>query len=258
MSSPSAPTSIPFLIHSKNRIGGKPNNFILTPSSYANGSLPVVIRIKQFIAPNLVPTIRTGINDIFSFSYLNTNYSITIQEAYYDANSLATTLNNAITALVPITFSYSSSLNAFQISIPISGSFTLLNNSTKIGQRLSQIIGSTSIEGTVFGSPLGVTTVTLLPPHMEGTSFIDVSLGISFNQMHTGGIQGVIGRIPVNASYGSKIIWDNTGTLIDGFPTNVGELGSLRITLSDEWGDLFYIPLNHDCSLVFSLDYAQN
>lgn len=251
------PNSYSLYVNSADRGTGVNGNFTLRPCSFANGLLPVVIRLRQFIAPNLVPTITTSVNDVLSFTFNAVRYSITIASNFYDANSLATYIQQAITALglVNLTFTFNNVSNYFSVTIPINSSF-YFSAQSNAEFRCSQIIGAINLEGQVTQTAGSTKTLVLLPPRLEGTSYIDVSLGIPYSQLHTGGKTGIIARVPVNSYYGTKIIWEPSTEATEGFPTTIAELSSLQIILYDEWGGIFFIPPNHSAALTFHLDYT--
>jgi len=236
---------------------GTADSFQFNGLTIGNHGAEYEITLKTVIFPNLRPTIIKNENNGFIFRHNSVNRQITFVEDYYDGVTLATALQSTLIATTGAAFTVSFGIPSaptycYAITVPAGSTLELLTNNDFFYKRFIDLIGMQDNVAKVFTGPI---TIVGGPVALHGTNFVDIQFRVNQPVIHSGGVDDVIARIPIDKPYGDLICYSPN---ISG-PTKsfmVGSLVGLQFSLLDEWGNPFRLPSNHSCAIVLSATIA--
>jgi hypothetical protein len=236
---------------------GTTNNFQFNGLTIGNHGAEYELTLKNVIFPNLRPTLIKNENNVFTFRHNGVNKQIVFPEDYYDGVTLGTTLQASLLAATGAAYTVAFGLPSaptycYAITVPIGNTFEIVNNGDFFLKRFTDLIGMQDQVAKVYP---GGSTILGGPVALHGTNFVDLQFRVNQPLIHSGGVDDVIARIPIDRPYGDVINYTpNLGGPTKSFM--VGNLVGLQFSLLDEWGNPFRLPSNHSCSIVLSATIA--
>ena len=254
----SVPASGTFIyINNRDRINVEESAFDFSVPNLEFGSTDIRTMqcvVKQVIVRNFIPNVQTGISDSLIVTINTVDYELVIAEGYYDALTLATTLDTFLKAInAGFACGYDSSQYKMLITVPAGQTIVIKRpqvypnyfDQEKLSMpskydRFLEMVGlypnakaATSYTNTSFvgGSPV----------NLGGTGFIDVNIRAGIDVMHSSGRSfDTIVRIPMDVQYGMDKHYEPGESAC--FAMDMNYLRNLRITLTDEWGNKMSVP----------------
>ena len=251
--------SIFVYVSSLDRVQGTSTDFVLPPiGNFPSGS-SFRINIKQISFPNLVSTIRTGINDTLQFYYDSTLTTVSIPAGNYTGTTLATAMQTALQT-VDNNFAVTSlgdASSSLQLTVPNTHTFLpfVLTPKRQPSDRFSVTERLLLCLGWLEWTNITVSGVNTAPEpvSLDGTAFVDVEVNCDLQTYHTSGyISNVLQRVPLLQPY-RAINYYETRDLDDGQFLHASQLSRLRIRLIDSFGDVYLLPPHVNVSIVFKL-----
>jgi hypothetical protein len=173
-----------------------------------------------------------------------TTYTVTITPGNYGSADFVAALKSAMDAAASNTYtvSYSSTTGKLAITVILPDTFKLVG-----GSMLTNVMGyepMTSFTAVKSGD---------YPINIAGTSFVDVTLGLSNKNIVTGaGQYRPFIRVPIAVGFGNLVEFtnfsDNDDVLIA-----TDDLDRLRITLYNDRRQVYDLPLNAVVSIVLKV-----
>lgn len=226
--------------------------------------------VKQVVIRNLIPNVQQGISDAVVFSIgatvaTMTDQTLIVAEGFYDALTLAATIQTFLKTIdAGFACGYDIDTRKLFITVP-AGQYLQLKRPVVLAEfvfqdrltypsrydRFLEMMGmiTNARDGTIYHN---TTFVGADPVYMGGTGFVDVNLRAGLDVMHSNGLQlDTIVRVPIRANYGED--QDYEPGLGACFQIDANYLRSLRITLTDEWGQKMSVPNNTLFSLSLLL-----
>jgi hypothetical protein len=243
-------------------------------SSYNNGdfdtstkfsitlAVPVIkakrIRILSASIANLM--MPFGVND-YNFRYIQTvsgtptTYDTAISQTrrWTDVNAFVTYMNTILSA--GVTMTYDSNTNKLTLVASAGNTVAVpawnYNTTGSVAQSAGYRLGFTNLTTTPAAASV---TADGFPNVILRTNVIYVVSNISTDSNNDANIGNIIARIPVNASWGSLIQYENVTSQF-GAPIFTERVKDIQITLLDEDYQLLVNPNNAYFNIAIGVEY---
>lgn len=237
------------LINSDDRIQGSASNtdFICFLNDFNNLRGDVAISLESCEFHNTQYPIRDNYNNQFRFNEdvaPGTYYTITIPNGVYSATQIATEIATLMTAAGTFTYSGTYNIITKKISITTIIPDTWSFDSSSLTYSVNKYIGFPETNNT-----LQVGHVGTLPVNLAGSLYVDLEcVGWSNDNIHTGGKNNIVHRVPLIGSFGDYVHFQNSDSE-DFTKISNEQLQYIHIRLLNPDGSSYSIPSNFDVSV---------
>lgn len=263
------PTGTALFISNRDRVTSfeSPYDFFLPPFQQSQlNTQSYTVLVKQVLLKNHFYNVIATKCDTLSITVNNVDYINIFEAGFYSATSLQSSIQSFLTTInANLLINYDSGEQTFSFTIPNGMTFKI--NGTQSFSlspfqyentitRFSELLGFHEQLNTTITGP--TVYVASNPVNLYGTSFIDVNFNTSLNSMHTSQqvIARTLVRVPITTSYGQLEVFEPTVPITGTLESSA--LDNLRITITNEWGDIVVGPQNSLFSmslLLVSNDY---
>lgn len=224
--------------------------YALSTKIQAPLAVRLLLAVQSITLPNIIDNINQY-NNIFSYTLLGADHSITVPVGIYSAWTFAAYINTQLLGDLTMTYNHAS----FKFSFYCTTAFSIISGTTCGG-----VIGIGKDNNNQFIFP----AVSTLPAYnlvMDScvnfiyTPYIALKMeNISVSNMNSEGvINNTLCRFPINCPYGEIIQYRPTE--LNRFLINRRDIDTIELSLSDSAGNPLSIPSSTELQVILKVEY---
>lgn len=226
------------------QLNGSPSDLIFSLNfNTGNDMSGYALSIQSISVPNMVYPLNSQNNKFYFIENGGSTLTGTLTENNYTGDQFATELETQLNASGTLTYtvSYDSQNKKISFSVPLPDTFQLVDGDNNCYAEWGINISTSDLSAHISDYPV----------YLAGSQYIDIQMDISTKNYASNGKTNIFERIPLNASFGVILYYQNTTD--DYIHLNEESIDTLEIRILNDKGKLWELPPNAQLTIVCKL-----